>query len=177
MFLHGILYCGHAQEYLILTQQSVGFLKTSCPCNFFHVRLLAVQLFFPHGDAFDLDQLCLSTSAGHKGLWGKLFILTSFRENKPHALGAPVPPEESEKRNPRGCPGGQQLSLCRHDLRPGPVTGMVGLEQGSRRVQVLCVMSELHVQPHGTIKITPHSGGYSCSISFHWQKETWNNAE
>lgn len=90
---------------------SVLFLSCSAPC--------CPALFLPRGDAFDLDQSCLSTSAGHKGPRGKLFILTSFRENKPYSLGAPVPPEESEKRNPRGCPGGRQLSLCRHDLRPG----------------------------------------------------------
>ncbi|TNM99254.1 hypothetical protein fugu_013818 [Takifugu bimaculatus] len=52
-----------------------------------------------------------------------------------------------------------------------------GWSKSAAAFKCCCVMSELHVQPHGIIKITPHSGGYSCSISFQWQKETWNNAE
>lgn len=51
----------------------------------------AVLPFFPRGDVSDLDQPCLSISAGHKGVQAKLFILTSFQQNKPCALGASVP--------------------------------------------------------------------------------------
>lgn len=114
--------------------------------------------FFPCGDVPDLDQPCLSTSAVHKGSRGKLFILTSFRENKPHTLGASGPstgvPNSAE---------GQQLSLCGHNYRPG---------SGYRRccVQVPCVMSELRVQPCGNLKITAHGGRYSCPSPLQWQK-------
>lgn len=55
------------------------------------VVLHAALRFFPRGDVSDLDQPCLLTAAGHKGPQGKLFILTSFQENKPCALGASVP--------------------------------------------------------------------------------------
>lgn len=55
------------------------------------VVLHVVLLFFPRGDVSDLDQPCLSTSAGYKGPQAKLFILTSFQENKLSALGASVP--------------------------------------------------------------------------------------
>lgn len=51
----------------------------------------AALVFFPRGDIADLDQPCLSTSAGLKEPQGKLFILTSFQENKPHSIGASVP--------------------------------------------------------------------------------------
>lgn len=46
------------------------------------------MIFFPCRDIPDLDQPCLSTSAGHKGPQAELFILTSFQENKPRSLGA-----------------------------------------------------------------------------------------
>lgn len=150
------------QEYLIFAPQSVGISKNtesvlclSCwaPC--------CPALFSPCGDVPDLDQLCLSTSAVHKGSRGKLFILTSFRENKPSALGACFPPYRSEKQR-RGCPDGQQLSLCRH-YRPGPVSGPAGPEQVCRRrLQVLHVKPGQLVQPYRDIKITPHGAGYSC---------------
>jgi len=85
--------------------------KSFCWCS--HPALLL----FPRGDVSDLDQPCLSTSAGHKGPQGKLFILTSFQENKPRTLGASVP-RGVQKRNPRGCPADEQLSLRGHDLSP-----------------------------------------------------------
>ena len=90
--------------------QSVLCLSCSAPC--------CPALFFPCGDVPALDQSCLSTSAVNKGSRGKLFILTSFRKNKPFALGAFSPPYRSPKQR-RGGPDGQQLSLCRNKYRPG----------------------------------------------------------
>lgn len=53
--------------------------------------LWAALRFVPRGDVSDLDRQCLSTSAGHKGGQAKLFILTSFQQNKPCTVGASVP--------------------------------------------------------------------------------------
>ncbi len=69
--------------------------KSFCCCS--HTTLL----FFPRGVVSDLDQPCLSTLAGHKGPQGKLFILTSFQENKPRALGASVPRGVQKTQPPR----------------------------------------------------------------------------
>lgn len=126
-------------------------------------------LFFPCGDVPDLDQSCLPTSAVHKGSRGKLFILTSFRENKPYTVGASFPPA--------GVRNNAEAAQTAHSCLPvgtttgrGPVTGMVGPEQVRCRVQVLCAISELRVQPYGDIKITPHGGRYSCPSSFSGKK-------
>lgn len=75
-----------------------------------------VLLFFPRGDVSDLDQPCLSSAAGHKGPQGKLFILTSFQENKPCTLWASVP-RRVQKTQPLELR--EQLSLRGHDLSPG----------------------------------------------------------
>lgn len=70
----------------------------------------AVLSFFPRRDVSDLDQPCLSTSAGHKGVQAKLFILTSFQQNKPCALGASVPPRSTPTyTHPLGWPAAVSL--------------------------------------------------------------------
>lgn len=109
--------------------------KYFCWCS--HPALL----FFPRGDVSDLDQPCLLTSAGHKGPQGKLFILTSFQENKPRALGASVP-RGVQKRNPRGCPAGEQLSLRGHDLSPGS-----GYRNGGAAAEKTCPGASLLPRP------------------------------
>lgn len=84
--------------------------------------LWAASRFSPRGDVSDLDQSCLSTSAGHKGAPAKLFILTSFKQNKPCALGAYVPQRAQlppSKKNAGPPIDGRQLSLHGHDFSPG----------------------------------------------------------
>lgn len=157
---------------------AIGFLKTLCPSYFFHVRLLAVQLFFyPVGTLLTLTSRVYQPQQATKDLEANS-LFSQVLEKISHTLWEPLSHLRSPKNaTPEAARAADSCLSVGMTSGRGPVTGMVGLEQVSRRVQVLCVISELHVQTHGTIKITPHSGGYSGPISLQWQKETWKNAD
>lgn len=126
---------------------------------FFKHRVRPMSLmsgsFFPRRDVPDLDQPCLSTSAVHKGSRGKLFILTSFRENKPHTLGASVPSAGDPNNT-----DGRQLSLCGHNYEPGSGYRRPPPPPRSSAAQRL----NRAFNRSGNLKITAHTR-YSCPSS------------
>lgn len=167
---------GLYQKYLERENQHTKNTDVTFPLNyhasFFQVLsavLHAGLLFFPRGDVSDLDRPCLSTSAGHKGPQGKLFILTSFQENKLCALGASVPQEvpkkpnpPQKKHNPWGFPTGQQLSLPGHDLSPGSGYrhGRAAAEKTSPGASLLPCSHYVRILKFNYTQINPNRGGY-----------------
>lgn len=121
------------------------------------------SLFPPRRNGFDLDQPCLSTSAGHKGPQAKLFILTGSQENKPHSSLCSLrsPPSKKYPATPEAAwPASSCLSPWCGWPQPrlGPVTGW------KRPVHVPCEMSEFTSFP------LPHW----CLLTGR-DKEGWND--
>lgn len=148
---------------------SVLFLSCSAPC--------CPALFFPVGTLLTLTSRVYQPQQDTKDLEANS-LFSQVLEKISHTLWEPLSHLRSPKNaTPEAARAADSCLSVGMTSGLGPVTGMVRPKLISRRVQVLCVISELHVQTHGTIKITTHSGSYSCPVSLWWQKETWKNAD